>query len=118
MENQEIRKEVQTIIERWSYFQNRNRLEVNFSEGAVLFIFQLIVNIKEDPSDFWRNKEIDYDAAQQLAISLLPNALNDIIRRNNQLTVVKSREVRITSWEIWHSLSRVLDNWCFMPKDI
>jgi hypothetical protein len=81
----------------------------------------MIENIQEDQSKYWEHKWIEGDTAQEFAISLIPNALNDLttIRRfSRRIFFTKGREIKISSWEIWHSLSEIVDRFCFIPKDI
>lgn len=112
MDPTQIEKEVQRSIRNWTEAPHPFRHEAFVTEGAAQLITHTIINIESDPSSAW--KDIDKDVAQKYALSLLPNILNDISRHYR----TKRFGGRITSWEILHALSRTLDNWCFIPKDI
>lgn len=121
MNNFEIREAVDNQIKLWLKLQESRRINVRFSPKAIDFICLMIDSIETDKSTFWEFKESEHKPAQQLAISLIPNALNELSpfqRFSHFGSIKKSREVEISSWEIWHSLADILDRFCFIPKDI
>lgn len=118
MEEIQIRDQVNLAIKQWSNLQNRRGISVEITDRAIDFIIELISNIKLDPSPFWRTKDnYSYDSAQEFAISLIPNALNDIQRINSYKRRFKSSSITISSWELWNSLTQVLSTFCFIPED-
>ncbi len=110
METNEIQRAVENAVGEWGRLQDLRRRPVELSRGAVNALVSMVVNIAQDPSPQWA--EFDADATQRVAVSLIPNALTDL-RVNYRL-----QEKMITSWEIWHSLSRLLDRWCPVPKNL
>lgn len=117
MPTDQFRRDIEASVERWSSLQSRRSQVVTFSPGAIDFLVQMIENIKQDPSSFW-TEEINYDTAQEFALSLIPNILNELLNSYRFRGNLNQPELRITSWEIWHSLSNILSNWCFIPKDV
>jgi hypothetical protein len=112
MEHGEIQKSVGNQVEQWMRLQSMRKRPFELSSGAVQALTAMIVNIQQDPSPRWA--DFDVDATQRVAISMIPNALADMLsnfRRPDHSSI-------ITSWEIWHSLSRALDRWCPVPKDL
>lgn len=84
----------------------------NLTPKAIDFIAEVINNIKEDPSPLWGEKPFNSDDFQREAISLIPEALDYILRRRPALY----DNSEITTWEIWNSLSRILVRFCFIPE--
>jgi len=118
MEKEQIQERVYSVVDNWISLQEKRNVSVSITEKAKDFLVEVINNIVEDPSAHWRSKNFDQNAAQELAISLIPNALHDIypFRRHN--ISAKGKDINISSWEIWHALSYILDRWCFIPKDV
>ena len=114
MENKELYELVSNEFNKWIERQQMLGWKPEISEGAVEAICQMIINIKKDPSSSWRN--IDAIKTQKYTITLIPNILNDLFlnHRNNFRPLALKK---ITSWEIWHGISNVLDSWCPIPKD-
>lgn len=79
---------------------------LKLTSGAVNAVVQMILNIEEDPSSSWQ--QIESGAVQQQIVNMLPDILRDFIDHPG----------RISSWEIWHNASRLLDSSCPIPKDI
>ena len=120
MNKEIIREQINSQIKGWLRLQNNIGREWSISPKAIDFIVEVVENIQEDPSSTWQRENFNFEASQELAISLVPNALNDIIG-NGRLRGYGRRRImdgKITSWEIWHSLSRTIDNWCFVPKEV
>ncbi|WP_207430958.1 hypothetical protein [Sabulibacter ruber] len=120
MEEYQIKTKVNSAIEQWVNLQNRRGIHVNITPRAVDFIFELITNIQLDPSKYWRKIDnYNYNSAQEFAISLIPNALNEIIiSRDFRYRIFKnSSSITISSWELWRALSEVLTTFCFIPED-
>ena len=115
MNNVDIRDKVQRDIVKWEDFQRYRELNVRLSPKAVDFLCTLVDNMETDSSQIWRKG--NFNNSQEYAIQLIPNALNELLIRNRRLGK-KNVETLITTWEIWHSLSRLIDVFCFVPKDI
>ncbi|WP_417559057.1 hypothetical protein [Mesoflavibacter zeaxanthinifaciens] len=113
MDKTEIRKEVVNQIDKWRSLARLNNRNVEVSDNVINFISDLIENLKTDPPQGWKSRRIDYSNGQSYALSLIPNALNDVDRRLR----FRSHSV-ISVWEIYESLSVILKNWCFIPEDI
>jgi len=113
MEINEIQERVESAIVNWQELERMRRSPFELTNGAKNLIVQLIVNIEKDPSPYW--EEVDSDAVQKFAIATLPNVLLEIILRYRY---VDRRQTTISSWEILHDISRALDKWCPIPKDI
>jgi len=116
MEKQEIKKQVNVEVKRWLSFQKIGQQNVVFSPKAIDFICLMIENIEEDKSKYWDYNQTVNNHTQQLAITLIPEALNNlkILRGFHILSFVG--EINISSWEIWHSLSEIVDKYCFISK--
>lgn len=117
MEQIQIRKNVEHEIEKWKNLLSRRNQYAKLTPKAIDFIVEVIENIQEDPRAAWKEKEIITLNSQSYAISLIPNALNDIINKS-QYKYSKRPEIYISTWDIWFSLSDTLKNWCFIPRDI
>jgi hypothetical protein len=114
MQTHEIRAQVSEAVTSWRNNLPFRRRELEFSQGAIDALAQMIVNIQDDPSGYW----IDYepDQMQRQAINIIPNFLNDIFLRKFPM-VIPPIPNKITSWEIWHGISRALESWCPIPKE-
>ncbi len=111
MNRDEIGSAVAQAAEVFSAFNRRRQRQVRFTPGALSALAQMIENIQTDPSHHW--KPVDSDDIQRQAVFLLPNILIDMSERWPGST---DREALISSWEIWHNVSPVLDKWCPVPK--
>lgn len=120
MEKTEIKKRVELELEKWTSLQENRQVNVSFTPKAVDFLCLMIENIREDKSQYWDKNELETENAQELAISLIPNALNDLtyFKRYRRPVFRGKRDFKISTWEIWHSLSDIVDRFCFIPKDI
>jgi len=117
MEQSEIRGRVEIEIAKWADLNRLRERYATVTPKAMDFIVEVIENIVEDPLRNWKEQESDSSNSQQYAISLIPNALNDVVnhRRGRHF---RSDNIEITTWEIWISLSEILKNWCFIPRDV
>lgn len=113
MQEQDIHAGIREQIERWSQFRERLGRRYVLTDGAVEALVLLIRNVAEDPSPRWR--DFDREDAQRFGIALLPNVLNELTM--GMVSPIRREQV-ISSWELWHGLSRALDRWCFIPKDV
>lgn len=121
MEKSVIREQVKLELEKWTGLQKKRNMEVSFTPKAIDFLCLMIENIQEDKSTYWDYESLEGNTAQEYAISLIPNALNDLKRyrrSGRRIHSFKRNEIKISSWEIWHSLSEIVDRFCFIPKDI
>ena len=119
MTKNEIKEQVLFEINKWQDLTRENGYEIVLSEKSIEFICTLIDNIETDRSPLWR--KTGNLPSQKTAISLIVNGLNDLMlnyrykfRENSN----KLRSFKITTWEIWHNLSRILDHYNILPKDI
>lgn len=115
MDGVQISQNVIDVIQRWQQNHNSRQGSVQISPKAIFFLIELIENITADPSPFWSKNEkigeIPLREEQQLqAIYLIPSALDSIVS-NGRIDF-------ITTWELWHSMSKILDRMCFISKDI
>jgi len=115
MNNQDIREKVQKEVMKWEDFQKFRELNIRLSPKAIDFLCSLVDNMETDSSQSWRIGE--FNNSQEYAKQLIPNALNELLIRNRRLNR-RNQEIVITTWEIWHSLSRLIDIFCFVPKNI
>ena len=113
MTDEEIEKGVSVAIKQWGALRQRIDRGYELTPGAVNALTQIIKNIADDPSSFWR-EGMDHDAAQHYGITLIPNLLNDLAFVRYRIAPQRP----ISSWEIWHDISPALNRWCFIPKDI
>lgn len=123
MEISEIRDGVASAIKQWIALQARINAPVSFSAQAEELIVTLIENIDVDPSPFWRSdigNDGNRDNLQRYAITLIPNALNDVsnVQRRYQFRRYGDRLLRISSWELYRTMSATIQNWCFIPEEI
>jgi hypothetical protein len=118
MDKTQIRESVQGEIKKWTTLQNTRQINVSFTPKTVDFLCLMIENIQEDKSQFWDYSQFESGAAQELAISLIPNALNELFYRRGRpfLRRQREREIKISTWELWHSLSPIIDRFCFIEK--
>ena len=113
IEKEEIRKQVNSAIEKWSNLQKKRRMHVIFSQKVIDFFCLMIENIEDDRSTYWDYDKSESNNAQQFAITLIPNALNELTEFRRYLRFQsKVREIHISTWEIWHSLSEIINKFC------
>lgn len=113
MELNEIDDGVRSSINKWLELGRMRQRPLELTVGAKELVVQMIVNIQKDPSPYWERAELD--AVQRFAISTIPNILADMDQRYRH----SMREPKVlSSWEILHDISRALDRWCPIPKDI
>ena len=75
MNNLEITERVNSEVNYWKDQQLKNGYKVNISDSATNFIVELINNIENDPSTYWKLND-DYNTFQSLAIAIIPFLLN------------------------------------------
>lgn len=117
MNREQINKQVSDQIELWLRLQIKRQVKVEFTDGATNLLCQIIENIETDKSKGWDYNIDEYKTAQEFAISLIPNALNDIYpySRGRYYNDLK-KGYTISSWELLHSITDILDRFCFIPK--
>jgi len=115
MELDEIKKGVQTSIDKWLEFERMSQNSLELTKGASELVVQMIVNIKDDPSPSWKEVELELDSVQRFVISTIPNILLDM---NREYRSFNWKQQKVSSWEILHKISDALDKWCPIPKDI
>ncbi len=113
MDREDIQRAVSNEAEKFYEFARRQNRHIRLTPGALAALGQMVENIDADPSSHWMR--VDSDDIQRQVIFLLPNILIDMFARWPRRA---DREWLISSWEIWHNLSPVLDKWCPVPKDI
>jgi hypothetical protein len=111
MNEEEIRRLVRAQVEQWRSVPFRGQ-RVEVSEGTVDSLTFMIGKIETDPSPLWGKYQADL--TQRQAIGLIPNILNEIVYG---WSFPRSSPLQITSWELWHGISEVLDKWCPIPKN-
>ena len=118
MEDVQIIEGVDEVVQRWITLQENRNLTVRLSRKAKDFLVEVIGNIQQDPSESWEANEFSKNSAQELAISLIPNALNEILPYHRYNRSIDKQNFKISTWEIWHAMTPILSKWCFIPKDI
>lgn len=118
MQKFQIEENIKTYVTSWEALQKMRNLNVSLSEKAKEFLVEVIDNIQQDPSSNWKTDEFNKNSAQELAISLIPNALNEIMLHRGPNHSGNNLSISISTWEIWHSMTPILKNWCFIPKDV
>jgi len=115
-----IEERTKEQVQQWQNLQNRlGEPPIRVTEKAVDLISLIISNIDDDPSLFWNKERGAMDDLQQKAISLVPNVLNEVLYGSNTLRRIRRRNIEeISTWEILHSMTRILDSWCFISKSI
>jgi hypothetical protein len=117
MNRDQINKQVNDQIDLWLSLQKKRQVNVEFTNGATDLLCQIIENIEADKSTNWNYNTEDFNTAQEFAISLIPNALNDIYPyRRGWYENDFSKGYTISSWELLHSITNILDRLCFIPK--
>lgn len=117
MDREQISKQVNDQIQLWSRLQKKRQVNVEFTIGATDLLCQIIENIEADQSKNWDYINDDYQTAQEFAVSLIPNALNDILpNRRVWYRSDFNKSYTISSWELLHLITYILDRLCFIPK--
>jgi len=116
MEDYQIKDQIEVTVENWIKIQLELDYKISISPKAKDFLVEVISNIQQDSSRYWTEKN-NFDSAQREAISLVPIALNEVLRYYRPKDK-KHTTIKITTWEIWHVISPILNRWCFMPKTI
>ncbi len=117
MNREQINKQVYDQIELWLRLQKKRKLNIEFTSGATDLLCQIIENIETDKSKSWDYNKEDHNSAQEFAISLIPNALNYIYPNRRRWHENDYRkDYTISSWELLHSITNILDRLCFIPK--
>jgi len=112
MNESQIIELVSYEIENWEAKMSQRKIYARISPKAKKFIVELIENIQDDPSEYWKLKT-SAESVQSLAIGRIGEALDLIIR---QKRLMFQHEINISSWELWNSLSRILVRFCFIPE--
>ncbi|MBN9285597.1 MULTISPECIES: hypothetical protein [unclassified Flavobacterium] len=112
MDENQIIKQINYEIDNWQSKMVERNIYVQLSPKAKKFIIELIENIQEDQSEYWRLKTAS-ESMQNLAMARIPEALDIVIR---QKRLIFQQEAYISSWEIWNVLSRILIRFCFIPE--
>lgn len=112
MNESQIFEQVSYEIDNWQNKMAQRKVYTKISPKAKKFIVELIENIQEDPSEYWKLKTPS-ESLQILAIGRIPEALDIIVRHRRLLF---HHEIHISSWELWNSLSRILIRFCFIPE--
>jgi CheY-like chemotaxis protein len=100
----ELISRVYSKVESW---QQQSKHKVKISENAIRLITIVIQNIGDDPATSWKMQEHP-SIYQNQAIEKLPCILNDLTANTNSTT--------LSSWSILHRISRILDDYCPVPK--
>jgi len=117
MEKTLIKIKIEQEVQKWIEINKIREREIKISSSALDFIVEVINNIEKDPSRNWKEQKFDFDYYQMQAISIVPNALNDVMR-GRDLRRLRYGEIEISTWDIWLSLSDIIRNWCFIPRDV
>ncbi len=113
MKESEIREGVQRSLHMYANATvNEVWLGQVLSEGAFELIVRVIRNIETDPSPTWAR--YDPDEMQRIAISVLPVAYRHLGYKYR----IEERKVQISSWEVLHQMSGLLDLLCPIRKDL
>ena len=105
-----IEKQVDESVKTWEQVARYSRGPTELTPGARETLTIIIHKIKVDPSPAWT--DFDPDAVQRFAISSVPGILNTVTRRQ---TASRNAPV-VSSWEILHAMSGILDHFCPIPK--
>lgn len=117
MNREQINNQVNNQINLWLNLQKKRQVNVEFTKGATDLLCQIIENIEADKSKSWDYNIEDFKTAQEFAMSLIPNALNDIyLTRRGRFETDFNKGYIISSWELLHSITNILDKLCFIPK--
>jgi hypothetical protein len=109
MDFESIQKQVEESVQTWNRVAGYKRGPSEVTSGARETLAILIDKIQTDPSPAWA--DIDRDSVQRFAVSSIPSILNSITDRNTS----KNSRV-ISTWELLHAMSGILDHFCPIPK--
>jgi len=113
MERQEIDTSVEKEIDAWINEQQQSSDRAyEITKGVRSFFSEVIENIRTDPSPRWRTGN-GTDGNQRTAISNISTALTTVSQQVRQ----QPGTIKISTWEIWHRMGKILDDLCFIPKD-
>ena len=119
MDYSEIERKIRSSVKNMVHSRGGIEQRIEFSDGAIEILTQLVVNIEKDPSSFWQVNSYQSESAQRRSLKLVHEVLKEILQNYNFIKNVKgSGYVNISSWEILHGISRPLKSLCFIPKDI
>lgn len=104
-----IRKYVDESVETWNRVARYTPGPVEVTPGARDTLAILIHKIQTDPSLAWDT--VDPDNVQRFALSSIPGILNSVTSgyARTNLRVV-------STWELLHAMSGILDQFCPIPK--
>jgi hypothetical protein len=114
MQELEVRTAINAGVTNWLNTQKLANKSRSVSSGAVSVLVHLVNDISENPHPAWEGYNVEN--AQEFGITLIGNVLNDI-DAYKRFSSSRHRET-ITAFDVWHSVSRIVDRWCFIPKDI
>lgn len=113
MERKEIDTSVKKEIDAWiSEQQLLSNKTYEITKCARSFFSEVVENIQTDPSPRWKTGNAT-DSNQQTAITNISNALTTV----SQQAPKKAGTIRISTWEVWHQMGKILDQLCFIDKD-
>jgi hypothetical protein len=105
-----IQKQVDESVQTWEQVARYSRGPKEVTPGARETLAIIIHKIKVDPSPAWA--EFDPDAVQRFAIASVPGILNTVTRRETTSRIAPV----VSSWEVLHAMSDILDHFCPIPK--
>ncbi|HBF21575.1 MAG: hypothetical protein CMI36_02525 [Owenweeksia sp.] len=119
MDKKEIGALVNDKLKDWMQSNEQIGRYYSLSDKARDFIIEVIDNIKADPSPNWNIRGREFENGQRYAISLIPEAFNQISSpRYFKYRADLENKQKITTWEIWQSLSDILQNRCFISRSV
>jgi hypothetical protein len=108
----EIASGVDVAVRQWQTAEQARGADVQLSPRALDLVVRMIENIKDDPSPRWQ--EFNVDSIQREAVAMVPTLLRGIPLRRLR----NGKASLVTSWEILHAASSILDRFCPIPKDL
>jgi hypothetical protein len=109
MELETIRREVDESVQIWNRISRYTPGPVELTSGARDTLTFLIDKINTDPSQAW--EKYNADDVQRFAIASIPGILNDVTRRN-----ARTNLKLLSTWELMHAMSSIIDHLCPIPK--
>jgi len=128
MVQQEIISQVNEQVNKWIKSKKSLGVDVTITDGARGTLCHIIESIRNDPSPIWKldGVGLSVDGVQKTFLDVLPNMLNELLFlrlpyydrqwRMPRLLSLQKKSVTISTWEILHQISNILDYWCFIPK--
>jgi hypothetical protein len=110
MDFESIQKQVDESVQTWSRVARYSPGPAEVTPGARESLAIIINKIQTDPSPAWG--KFEPDDVQRFALSSIPGILNDVSRRE---TASKKPRV-VSTWELLHAMSGILDHFCPIPK--